>query len=1003
MKYMQQPAFAQPNTQPLSLAGSGGSDLSGEASKAAFFDRQTGSFFRRTDWAAFWTVWLIAFGVYLYTLAPSVTLEDSGELSVAADYLGVPHPPGYPLWTLLAWFFQWVFHGIQYHGYPNPAWAIGLMSATFSSLASAFLALLVSRSGADMLRGIKSTTELLGFSVESKICWTAGVTAGLLLAFSPVLWSQSVIIEVYALNCFFMIILLLMTYRWMSRPNENTALYALAYLFGLGLTNHHTLFFLSPAFFFALLFRDLKLWRDTVSLGAILLGGLLLYRGFTGDPDGDVFENLLKVVFGFLLLLVPMVMLIGFKSLMTEWRRILIAIGCIALGLSFYLYMPVASEQNPPHNWGNTRTVEGFIHSFTRGQYERITPSDIFGNPQLFKGQIKTYFQSVRTQFTLPTMLFAILPFGFFPLVQKRTLTWFITLLAAFFFVSVMLVVFLNPTLDIQTLFIQRRFLILSHAVYAIWLGYSIIFALTLMEMGLTRLHILKPVRFLGLGLAFLMPLAVLHKNFFDEEQMAIIGGPEQRGHDFGWQFGHWQLEGVNGIRSDLERIYGPRFEEVWANYPTPHYPPPISQDAILFGGTDPGRFVPTYMIFSAHCRPDVYLITQNALADNTYMAVMRDLYGDRIWIPSQADSNRAFQQYMEDIQAGRIPPGADVVVRDGRISVQGVAGVMMINGILCRQIFDHNRDRHPFYVEESYVIHWMYPYLQPHGLILKLNAEPIELTSEMIQNDRKFWNWYTERLLSNPRFHRDIVAQKTFSKLRSAIAGIYVYRREFAEAEHAFKQSVALYHLSPEANFRLADLYVQQRRFEDARVVMGALLRGDPGNDRVRDFYNQIAQMHEFDQRRLAIEGSIQDGGIELAALIELIDLYHRLQMQHQFHNVVMNLLHDQSIPVEAYLQVGVILENAQRFDMLQFAMSQYLGRDPGNPAAWIQKAVAEVQLNQTNEALQSLQQAVRLGGAPVRDSLRVDQRFAPLHGNPQFHLLFPQQTAPVRPGFRL
>ncbi len=972
-----------------------------ENTRAAFFDRQTGAFFRRTDWAAFWTVLLIAFGTYLYTLAPSVTLEDSGELAVAADYMGVPHPPGYPLWTLLAWFFQWVFHGITFHGYPNPAWAIGLMSATFAALACALLALLVSRSGADMLRGMKRTTHVLGFSVESKICWTAGVSAGLLLALSPVLWSQAVIIEVYALNAFFMIVLLLMTYRWMSRPHENAALYALAYLFGLGLTNHHTLFFLAPAFFFALLFGDIKLWRDTVSLGSVILALLLLYRGFTGDSE-DMLENFVKVVFGFLLLLVPFVMLLGFKSLMTEWRRILIAIGCIALGLSFYLYMPVASEQNPPHNWGNTRTMEGFVHSFTRGQYERITPSDIFGNPALFKGQIISYFQSVRSQFTLPTMLFAILPFAFFGSVQKRTLTWFITLLSAFFFVSVMLIIFLNPTLDIQTLFIQRRFLILSHAVYAIWLGYSVIFALTLLEIGLTRLHILRPVRFLGLGLAFLMPLALVHKNLYDEYQIAVIGGPEQRGHDFGWQFGHWQLEGVNGIRGDLERIYGDDFEEVWAAYPNPDYPPPISQDAIFFGGTDPGRFVPTYMIFSAHCRPDVFLITQNALADNTYMAVMRDLYGDRIWIPSQADSNRAFQEYMEDIQAGRIPPGADVVVQDGRISVQGVAGVMMINAILCRQIFDHNRDRHPFYVEESYVIQWMYPYLQPNGLILKLNAEPIELTREMIQNDRAFWDWYSERLLSNPRFKRDIIAQKTFSKLRSAIAGIYVYRREFAEAEHAFKQSVALYPLSPEANFRLADLYVQQRRFEDAEAVMASLREGDPGNDRVRDFHEQIRQMKEFDQRRRAIEGTIQDGGIELGALIELIELYHRLQMHAQFHNVVMNLLQDNSIPTETYLQVGAILENAQRFDMLRFAMEQFIQRDGGNPSAWIQKAVAEVQLDRSQEAIQSLQQAIRLGGVPVRESIRQDQRFAPLHGNPQFRQMVPQ-PASIRPGFRL
>ena len=71
-----------------------------------FLDRQTGPFFRRVDWMAFWLTFLISFGVYFYTMGPTVTLEDSGELAVASDYLGVPHPPGYPIWTLLTWFFQ---------------------------------------------------------------------------------------------------------------------------------------------------------------------------------------------------------------------------------------------------------------------------------------------------------------------------------------------------------------------------------------------------------------------------------------------------------------------------------------------------------------------------------------------------------------------------------------------------------------------------------------------------------------------------------------------------------------------------------------------------------------------------------------------------------------------------------------------------------------------------------------------------------------------------------
>jgi hypothetical protein len=99
---------------------------------------------------------------------------------------------------------------------------------------------------------------------------------------------------------------------------------------------------------------------------------------------------------------------------------------------------------------------------------------------------------------------------------------------------------------------------------------------------------------------------------------------------------------------------------------------------------------------------------------------------GDAIWIPSQQDSNFAFQQYVEDVRAGRIAAGADVSFEGGRVSVQGVQGVMTINGILAKMIFEANRAKHDFYVEESYVIPWMYPYLTPHGLIMKINRETL-------------------------------------------------------------------------------------------------------------------------------------------------------------------------------------------------------------------------------------------------------------------------------------
>ena len=62
-------------------------------------------------------------GSYYLTLAPDLTLEDSGELAVGSFYAGVPHPPGYPVWTIFTYLFTVLVP------YSNVAWRVALASA----------------------------------------------------------------------------------------------------------------------------------------------------------------------------------------------------------------------------------------------------------------------------------------------------------------------------------------------------------------------------------------------------------------------------------------------------------------------------------------------------------------------------------------------------------------------------------------------------------------------------------------------------------------------------------------------------------------------------------------------------------------------------------------------------------------------------------------------------------------------------------------------------------
>src|SRR3989344_9484727 len=83
-------------------------------------------------------VFTVTMAVYLFTLAPTVTMEDSGEFIAAVHVLGVAHPPGFPLYLLLAKLFTFIPIG-------TIAWRVNLLSAVFGALTVALLSVILSR------------------------------------------------------------------------------------------------------------------------------------------------------------------------------------------------------------------------------------------------------------------------------------------------------------------------------------------------------------------------------------------------------------------------------------------------------------------------------------------------------------------------------------------------------------------------------------------------------------------------------------------------------------------------------------------------------------------------------------------------------------------------------------------------------------------------------------------------------------------------------------------
>jgi len=159
---------------------------------------------------------LCALAVYLSTLAPSVTTEDSGELVTAAATWGVAHPPGYPLYCLLLQPFVRV-------PFWSPAYGANLASAVLGALAAGGVTLIALRLGAPA---------------------RFAAAGGLLWAFARDVWAQSVVAEVYTLNALLLVTIVLLVLRF-SEERSMRDLYLAAGLFGLALANHYPLMLLA--------------------------------------------------------------------------------------------------------------------------------------------------------------------------------------------------------------------------------------------------------------------------------------------------------------------------------------------------------------------------------------------------------------------------------------------------------------------------------------------------------------------------------------------------------------------------------------------------------------------------------------------------------------------------------------------------------------------------------------------------------------------------------------
>lgn len=1006
-------------------------------------------FFTPEDWIAAAITFLIAGFAFLRFMSPEVTLEDSGELVTGAFNFGVPHPPGYPLWAFLGWVWR------HFVPFGNPAYRICLMSVLTGALVVGVLTLLMTRSIMMLLRSVTWAQEIED-SMKHWIALTIGATSALLFGFNRGVWLWACVPEMRVLNVFMFIITACTFFAWMMRPQRHGFLYATILLYALGISNHQTILVMAGPFMVgALAVGVLSVWERRPVQMAVVMPALstfweLFVTGLFSAGAGFLLWAWLETPTGHSLLDhaytwrtigavaagVAMLFFFGQRGWLNS-RRALICTAMFLAGAAFYFYMPVSSSTNPPMNWGYAYTKQGFLHHITRGQYEKLNLSWPWTKD--FWIQTGLFARALLQQFSPPLgfdndylLGLPIVAFGFATLailfrcwndLNQRARAWLIFVWVAFLTTCFGLLTIINPGLDKQNQEINIKFFAPAHGFFVMMIGYGL--ALTAAWV-LSRWREFPRVLIRAVCVACLaLPVIPLYRN---------IKTCNLYDHDFGYQFGY--------------RMFVPG-----GGYPD------MDRDAVLYGGTDPGRFVPTYMIFcesrvsprdryrDPHFDPqggpnfdrrDVYIITQNALADSTYMSYIRDHYDysrpdpnnpqtlerrlpwqralfrwgwhhlhrdsmypkEPIWIPSEMDTQHAFQEYINDVQARQargehLSSDEQVTVEGGAVQVRGVQGVMNINGILTKWIFDHAKDKHAFYVEESYVIPWMYPYLTPFGIIMKINHDEVpgpdknpQLWADIVKRDTAYWDKLVRDFKARPQFHGDPDAQKTFSKLRSAIGGIYAYRHMAPEAIYAFKQALDLCPESPEGNFRLAQLYMELGRTDDALATLESLQRLDPLNSKITSAIDQIRGLKQSRMEVPQLEAAYSNNPRDFNTMVQLGQAYQKAGQGDRIGALLQRYLTQDGISPDEMLQTAQAYMNLGQPDAAVAALQLMGQRFPRDARSFYSVAMVRSMQHNTGEAINLLQRAIQLV-PDLRGKAATDQAFAPLHGNPQFQQL--------------
>jgi tetratricopeptide (TPR) repeat protein len=258
----------------------------------------------------------------------------------------------------------------------------------------------------------------------------------------------------------------------------------------------------------------------------------------------------------------------------------------------------------------------------------------------------------------------------------------------------------------------------------------------------------------------------------------------------------------------------------------------------------------------------------------------------------------------------------------------------------------------------------------------MKINSDPTPYSAATAAKDADFWDWYTRRLLDDPMYRRDFAGQKSFSKLRAAIAGLYMKQGRYREGAQAFREACLLYPASPEATFRYSqESLMPFRKWDIVLELMDYTDKVDPNNRRTANLRGYVERVRTLTSEIERLETKRRAGSLDDRDTLALAQCYFEIGRAHEAAALLKGIAGKVTGPMEQRIMAGIFTA-AGLFQEAETALVAYLRHEGSRDAhSWADLAKVQHKLGRRQAAQQSFIAGYRIDAQGIFARIQKEQ----------------------------